>query len=249
MPVPQNPLYGWNKQPEDHKDLLYSIAKPGMIFAPEAGIDQWIPTAMNQGGQGSCTAHGIIGAVRTCEKKLGIVNPMWSRQGLYYDEREREGSENRDSGAIIRDGFKVINQVGLAPESLWGYDSANLKIKPPAEYYAAAQKNRFKYYASIDNSSIDNIKLCIHHGNPFVFGFDVYGNFESYTSGLLEYPTTRRRLGGHCIFGYRYSDSIGGVKCLNSWDTDWGVDGGSFWISYDYITSNLCDDFWAFRLA
>jgi C1A family cysteine protease len=243
--------YGWIPEPEasKEKNLLYAVAKPGMTFPSELVIAN-VADALNQTVLGSCTAHGIIGNYLTGEKKNNV--PFWlpSTLGLYYDERAIEGTTDVDAGAIIKDGIKVANQIGLGPATIWPYDTDKFTQKPPPEYYAAAQKNEIKYYASVNNSLIENLKLPIFHGNPVTFGFQVFTKFEKYTDGVLELPNqnVEKYLGGHCVYYYGYSDSKQAFLCRNSWG-DWGVENGSFWMSYDYITSGLCNDFWVIRLA
>lgn len=250
MPVPISPVYGWKPEPEElkAKNLLYAVPKPGFVF-PEELIISNVADALNQTSLGSCTAHGIIGNYLTGEKRIGT--PFWlpSTLGLYYDEREREGTVMEDAGAIIKDGIKVANQIGLGPASIWPYDVDKFTEKPPPEYYAAAVKGRIKFYASVDNSVIENLKLPIFHGNPVTFGFRVYTAFEQYKDGVLQLPKWGEKfLGGHCIYYYGYSDKMQAFLCRNSWGADWGIEGGSFWLSYQYITSSLCSDFWVIRL-
>lgn len=250
MAKPINPVYGWKPELEVSKEqnLLYAVARPGMIFPTEL-IEPNVADALNQTTLGSCTAHGIIGNYLTGEKKNNI--PYWlpSTLGLYYDERASEGTISTDAGAIIKDGIKIANKIGLGPASIWPYDVSKLTVQPPPEYYAAALKNRIQYYASVDNSILENLKLPIYHGNPVTFGFQVYTKFEQYTSGVLQLPDdTEQYLGGHCVYFYGYSDSLQAFLCRNSWGNDFGVENGSFWMSYSYIISDLCSDFWVIRL-
>lgn len=251
MPVPTNPVYGWKPESEESKEknLLYATPRWDVHFPPELVIAN-VADALDQTTLGSCTAHGIIGNYLTGEKKNNI--PFWlpSTLGLYFDEREKEGTVMEDAGAIIKDGIIVANTIGLAPATIWPYDTDKFKQKPPPEYYAAAVKGRIKFYANVDNSSINNLKLPILHGNPVTFGFAVYKEFENYKDGVLQLPASGERcLGGHCVYYYGYSDEKQAFLCRNSWGNDWGIEGGSFWMSYDYITSSLCSDFWVIRLS
>jgi hypothetical protein len=251
MSKPLNPVYGWKPESEASKEqnLLYALPRVGVVFPSQLTIPN-VADALDQTTLGSCTAHGIIGNYLTGEKRNNI--PFWlpSTLGLYYDERASEGTTDSDAGAIIKDGIKVANQIGLGPASIWPYDVSKFTQKPPPEYYAAAQKDRIKYYASVSNASLDNLKLPIFHGNPVTFGFQVYTKFEQYTDGVLQLPDdTEQLLGGHCVYYYGYDDYLKAFKCRNSWNSNWGVDGGSFWMSYDYITSGLCSDFWVIRLS
>lgn len=251
MPKPVNPVYGWKPEPEESKEknLLYALPRRGIKFPSELIIAN-VADALDQTVLGSCTAHGIIGNYLTGEKKNKI--PFWlpSTLGLYYDEREKEGTVNEDAGAIIKDGIIVANTIGLAPATIWPYDTNKFRQKPPPEYYAAALKNKIKFYANVNNSVVENMKLPILHGNPVTFGFTVYKEFENYTEGVLQFPNLGERvLGGHCVYFYGYSDEKQAFLCRNSWGSDFGVNEGSFWMSYNYITSTLCDDFWVIRLS
>jgi len=77
---------------------------------------------VDQGSLGSCTANAIASGLREYwEEQAGNLTPL-SRLWLYWQERNIEGSVNEDSGAEIRDGMKVLQQIGCAPEVDWPYD-------------------------------------------------------------------------------------------------------------------------------
>ena len=50
-------------------------------------------------------------------------------------------------------------------------------------------------------------------------------------------------LGGHCMLVTKYDDNLKSFLVLNSWGTKWG-DNGYHYMSYRYVCSDLCNDFW-----
>ena len=70
--------------------------------------------------------------VNTGEEQTGKLTPL-SRLWLYWEERYLEGSVNEDAGAEIRDGMKVLQQLGCAPEVDWPYDITKFTQTPPAK--------------------------------------------------------------------------------------------------------------------
>jgi C1A family cysteine protease len=250
MPKPVNPVYGWIPQPADENDLQFSIAKP--LKGLPASVDlrgPFMPPIWDQRQLGSCTAHGIGRLFEYAQRQAGIADFSPSRLFLYYNERVLEGTISEDSGAQIRDGIKTLNHFnyGICEEALWPYDISKFTETPPQAAYDAAKKNTIRYFASLDGLTIDHLKQCLFHGFPFTFGFNVYQNFEDYTGGVLQLPTRGRCLGGHCAATVGYDDSKEAFLVANSWGPEFGED-GYFWMSYDYMMSDLVSDKWMMRL-
>lgn len=199
-------------------------------------------------GVHNCTANGIARLFQYAENLAGIAPAiMPSRLFLYYNERKQEGTVNEDAGAIIRDGIKACNVWGVVDEGLWPYDISKFKQEPPASVYDAAMAERIRFYASIQQHNLDQIKLCLSHKFPIVFGTPVYREFENYTGGVLPMPTVfESSLGGHCMVLAGYDDSVNGGLVANSWGKGYGHD-GYLWVSYDYIIK-LFSDLWMMRL-
>lgn len=241
--------YGWVKDRPDERDLCYAKAQPHYSFPASVDLRDNMPPIWDQGQLGSCTSFGIARSLQYAQNKAGLPSFEPSHLFIYYNERWEEGTISQDSGAAIRDGIKSCNVYGFAPESLWPYDINKFTEKPPQTAYDAATKDRIHFYASIDNSNINNVKLALVHQYPVVFGFTVYQNFEDYQAGqVLTLPTNLDPLGGHCTCIAGYDDGKNAFLVANSWGTSWG-DGGYFWISYDYIANTeACSDFWVIRL-
>jgi C1A family cysteine protease len=244
--------YGWKKQPFDEMDLRYSAAKPIRGFPQSMDLRNQLPDCYDQGNTSSCTYHGIAGSLQSAMFKAGIPVVMPSRLFGYYNERLLEGDPGEDAGAEIRDGMKVTNVYGYVPETIWPFDESKVTVKPSQQAYDAAVKERIHFYASVNLRSLDSVRLPLSHGYPVIIGFDVYDYFESdamATSGVLNMPKKGEHLlGGHCVLVVGYNDVKKAVLVRNSWGTGWGIMRGHFWMSYDYLTSDLCSDGWMLRL-
>ena len=245
-----NAWYGWVPDRPDHRDKLYAaIAKPPKTLPSSVDLRPQCSPVEDQGQLGSCTANALVGNLEFLEKKAGHAPVDLSRLFIYYNERAMEGTVNDDAGAMIRDGVKSLVNLGVCPEKQWPYVITKFKVKPSAACFKTAADHQVLSYHRI--VSLQEMKMCLAEGYPFVFGFTVYEAFESQTvakSGVLNMPKpTEKTLGGHAIMAVGYNDSTKRLTIRNSWGTDWGM-AGYFTMPYDYASSsNLADDFWTLR--
>jgi C1A family cysteine protease len=240
--------YGWIPDLPDQRDHLYA-APPEVVTALPAKVDMRdkCPEVYDQGQLGSCTANAIAGGVEFDLLKQGSEDFMPSRLFIYYNERVIEGTVESDSGAQIRDGMKSVANQGVCPEDEWKYDIGEFTMKPPDNCYQDALDNKVTSYQRVPQT-LTSLKGCLAHGNPVVFGFQVYETFESKevaSTGDVPLPTTGEQLlGGHAVMAVGYDDSRARFLVRNSWGSKWGKD-GYFTMPYPYLTeSNLSSDFW-----
>lgn len=247
--------YGWIHQHPDHRDFKYGALKltaevPATLPALVDLRDK-LPACWDQGQIGSCTGHGIAGALVFDEQFEKETFVMPSRLFIYYNERDMEGSISSDAGGQIRDGVKAIANLGFSDEKLWPYVENQFATKPPQAAYANGVTHKALNYFSLDNTKLDELKGCLAAGFPFIFGFTVYDSFEGpevAKTGILNLPqATEQQQGGHCVLCVGYDDASKRFIVRNSWGTDWGQN-GYFTIPYDYLTNpDLADDFWTIR--
>jgi C1A family cysteine protease len=242
---------GWIPDTPDHRDLIYR-APPHVAFELPPSIDLrktgFLPAIYDQGQLGSCTANAIGGAIEFDLAKQGLQAKTPSRLFIYYNERLIEGTVREDSGAMIRDGVRSCNRVGVCSEDLWPYNIAKFKRKPTVSCYSAAASCTVTQYDRI--VKLDDMKGCLAEGYPFVFGFSVYKSFEGDEvahTGIVPMPKLyERQVGGHAVLAVGYDDNDDGGRFIvrNSWGTGWGQE-GYFTIPYQYLTNaNLADDMW-----
>ena len=246
--------YGWVPDLPDVRDHMYA-APVAMLAKLPAKVDLRpnCPAPYDQGQLGSCTGNAIAGAVQFDREKQNLKPDFVpSRLFIYYGERVIEGTVATDSGAMIRDGIKVVAKQGVPPESDWPYDISKFAQKPPAKAFTDALADRAVSYSRL-TQTLSQLKGCIASGFPFVFGFTVYESFESQTvaqTGVVPMPASGESvLGGHAVLAVGYDDAQQRFIVRNSWGADWGMK-GYFTMPYAYLTErNLSSDFWTIRLV
>jgi len=254
--------YGWRPQLPDLRDKLYAARLTGALPAA-CDLRPSMPPVYDQGQLGSCTGNAIAAAMEYERDRQGLSDFTPSRLFVYYNERALEGTVSSDSGAVIRDGIKVVNSDGVCPESLWPYDIGMFAVKPPKRCFVAAETDKAVQYEAIQ--TLGDLKDAIASNLSVVFGFTVYESFESHAvaqSGVMPMPKTgEATVGGHAVVAVGYSDSKNQVIVRNSWGASWG-DGGYFYMPYQYMTgskassdsspingAHLANDFWAIQMV
>jgi C1A family cysteine protease len=243
--------YGWRPDLPDARDHLFAAPPQTLVGLPRKVDlrDQCPKEVYDQGQLGSCTANAIAAAFEFDLLKQHAHDFMPSRLFIYYNERAIEGTVDSDSGAMIRDGIKIVAKQGVCPETELPYDVSTFTEKPSDACYAEAQHHRVSSYQRIQRT-LSQFKGCLAGGHPFVFGFSVYESFEGAEvarTGVVPMPDTAKEslLGGHAVLAVGYDDAEQRFLVRNSWGDGWGM-GGYFTMPYAYLTErSLSADFWA----
>lgn len=248
--VRDNSWYGCRRDTKDARDRLHVTKK--LKPPPSFDLRDNCPPVMDQGQLGSCTAHGITGALRYLLLSSGKPDIELARLQLYYDERVIEGSVNDDAGAEIRDGIKCAAKIGVAHESTWPYEISRYKSKPSDFVYADALKFEALAYERVKVSTIEIKRVIAFSKIPVVVGISLYESFESdevARTGIVPMPnlTKEQMIGGHCIYVVGYGQVPKHFTLRNSWNTDWG-DKGDFYLPEHYLGSTKYgSDYWAIQ--
>lgn len=242
--------YGWVPDVPDQRDyLLSAVLKVPARLPSKVDLRPFCSKVEDQGQLGSCTANALAGALEFLERKDKVPFQDFSRLFIYYNERVLEKTTSSDSGAMLRDGIKTLAKQGVCSEKSWPYVVSKFKVKPKASCYQEALQHQITSYHRI--LTLDEMRVCLAEGFPFVFGFTVYESFESLEvsrTGVANMPKpTERVLGGHAVMAVGYDHSKQRFIVRNSWGEDWGLK-GYFTLPYKYLGNrNLSDDFWTIR--
>jgi len=241
------PSYGWIPDTPDHRDFLYRAIAPKVKLPPKVDLRSECSAIENQGQLGSCTANALAGHIQFLEKINNQAYQDVSRLFIYYNERSIEGTVNFDSGAMIRDGIKVLAKYGVCAEISWPYVITQFTKKPSVSCYKEGLKHRISSYHRLQ--TLNEMLNCLAEGYPFVFGFTVYESFESQKvaqTGVVPMPKkSERALGGHAVMAAGYDQKSKRFVVRNSWGEVWGQ-AGYFTMPYAYLET-LADDFWTIR--
>lgn len=246
-------LNNWKRDTFDPRDLYHLPMAPARAYPPKVDLRSLCSPVEDQGQLGSCTGNAIVGALEFLENKenagAGHGDPFnnLSRLFVYYNERVIEHDVGQDNGAQIRDGIKSIAKQGVCSEVTWPYDIAKFKDKPPGAAYAEATGRRITQYKRVAQTEID-IMGTLAGGDPIVFGFNVYSDFESSevaSTGVVNLPTAKEQpVGGHAVLMVGYDEAAARVIVRNSWGAGWGQ-AGYFTMPFAYVINpKLADDLW-----
>jgi C1A family cysteine protease len=241
--------YLLKKDSQDLRDYLYhgKSIKTSKDLPKKVDLREKMSPVVDQGKLGSCTANAIASGLREyLEIASGESLILLSRLFLYYKERELEGTVDQDSGATIRDGMKVLNQIGVCPETDDPYNIKKFTSPPSEKAMADAAQYKISEYHRVSN--LKSLKVALAEGLPVVVGFQVFESFESDAvakTGKVPMPKKDEQyLGGHAVLAVGYVDKgkSSYVIVRNSWSPDWG-DQGYFYMPYP-VFNRLVMDMW-----
>ena len=264
---------GWRPDLPDFRDHIFdeaqskslSASSPTAALPTKTIVPKFKVPVFDQGYLGSCVGN----AISTMMSYTRQVAPR-SRLQIYYEARRLIGETHLDEGAYIRDGIKVISNLGAGREAWWPYDETKFDVDPPLTVDRDALLRKIFNYSRLLTG--DDFKTCLAKGFPFVIGFSVYDIFLGTRTGrfgILPMPRSTEVLrGGHavCVIGYdmdfRSSDwakaaiaagfpaaeipqSVYIVR--NSWSDKWG-NKGDFAVDTRYFENpGLASDAWTIR--
>jgi C1A family cysteine protease len=241
--------YGLIPDTEDERDFCFA-AQPTPNLPDIVDLRPDCPPVLEQLNIGSCTAVAIANCYKFLLMKAKLPAFLPSRLFIYYNERAIQGTIERDSGALIRNGFKTISKQGVCDEVLWKYEVSKFKLKPTAVCYSEALKHRAIEYQRV-SQTLNQMKSCLAEGFPIVVGFTPYETFEGKEiarTGILNLPAAHeRKLGGHAVLIVGYDSDSERFIVMNSWGNKWGLQ-GYFTMPFAYLTdAKLASDFWTLR--
>lgn len=255
-------IFGWLPQIPDKRDFLaIEVAPksinsgPGGMALPSVDLREtgFFSSVEDQLSLGSCTAQACAGAIEFTQRRRFGKHIDCSRLFLYRLTRKllfKVSGTARigDTGATLRETFKVMVAIGIPPEWVWPYDVDKFDDEPPMDAYGWAQAFQALYYVSARN--LAEVKALLRNEIPVCFGFSVYESInDSSRTGIISIPEPGERLvGGHAVVAVGYQDEKEQVIIRNSWGKGWG-DIGYGYLPYWYFENGLTSDYWALLLS
>lgn len=182
----------------------------------------------NQGAVGSCVAHSLSSIIEYYNyNQTGDDSEM----SVGYIYGNRNTSDYKGEGMIMRDALEVVHQYGDVHKDVFPYNEEVPKMislyeRQGKKLFKQGYPNRISQYAR--TTSTNAIKSALMAGNPVLMAMSWYADMEV-VDGIL---TTDYKGwdGGHCMFIYGWDER--GWKVQNSWGEDWG-NHGCMIIPYD----------------
>lgn len=182
------------------------------------------PRIYDQGNIGSCTANAGCLLYTAATATNGIdFDP--SRLFLYYTERLRCGNIDKDTGAPVVMAVNCLRYSGVAPESLWPYDTKKVLDIPSKSAFEEAKKHKIKGSEQVFQNR-DLLIKCLLDGKPFIFGFNLGRNFRDKVGRTGIYDREHGDfIGSHAVCCVGYCKEKRSFLVANSWGTGWGLNG------------------------
>lgn len=207
-------------QAEDKRDFKFQAAKTVPVTVPRSvDFTSSCPSVYDQLTLGSCTANAWLSAFKMYLISVGIEpTEDFSRLFLYYMERELEGTADKDAGAQMRSGGKVLNKYGVCLERLMPYLVDKFAVPPSDAAKAEALHHMIPAYQSVTGNTA-GIKQYLaeqqaaNKPRAVVIGIRVFESFEGEQvrkTGIVPMPREGEALlGGHAVYIPAYDDDFG----------------------------------------
>ena len=213
--------YGWIKD-EFNPKAVYHKAKA--VKLPDVvDLSQFCPTVRDQGQVGSCTGHGVGGALTGTFIQKAIFTEWESVNWIYNGARKIEGTLNQDNGAMPDDCFQWLTDNGSLLEHFFPYKSVLSTDDPNIYKVYAVILNNFQT-VRVDNG-INGIMSALADGHLVAIGTPWFDTWELQSGILPPIDSKSNVVGGHETFLYGYDITKGIVLGQNSWGTGWGMNG------------------------
>lgn len=223
-----------------------------------------VPSRLNQGQTGTCTAHSYTASVTTACPSLGWVPSQCVQYSVTHGiERAATTPPGQplppfqDNGAELADAIAAGATYGVCPmqgptpdgrnSDVWGPIDApnpNVTQEPDVVRLEAAATTIITGAYHIDPNSpnvSDLVAGAISSGYPIYVGFYVDSAFENLGANDVAQPPNQSdpNGGGHAVFLAAYRTNAAGKReflLVNSWGTDW-ADNGTVWVSEAWLAA------------
>ncbi len=209
----------------------------------KVSLQQFAPSRLNQGRQGSCVGWASAYAARSIMNNRatgGNPDAQPFSPSYLYNQIALRGCQ----GSYMVEALETLKRGGVAPLRAFPYDESSCSKKPSGQAKQIASNYRIEGYNrftdSRDPQKVDMLamKQNLAQGAPVLIGMMVGGTFMRQMEGQEVWmPSSsdydQRGFGGHamCVIGYDDYKEGGSFEIMNSWGPQWGKNGIG-WVRY-----------------
>jgi hypothetical protein len=216
----------------------YDVKNP----LPEAvSLLRFAPARGDQGQQGSCVAWSSAYAAQTILFAAAThedPNRLAFSPSYLYNQIKLDNCQ----GSYIQRAMESMQQNGGVPISAYPYNDQDCDREPGSADVQYGRRNQIHGFTRLTNDNEEiNIRAIKEHlakDVPVVIGMLVGKSFMQDMMGKeLWEPSgmdaSKMGMGGHamCVIGYDDRKFGGAFQVMNSWTSDWGVNGIA-WVRY-----------------
>lgn len=232
----------------------------GEMLPQEYDLSPWQPPRMDQGATGSCTAHGLCGAMATaCSKAGAPLGFVPSPDQEYKCTRGLARAQGTmpsgglpsltDDGAQLADAIEAAAEFGVCPMGVQPSDGrysdcdpSSINDEPDMAKLEQAATTLVTGAYRIDpaaSTASDQIAAALMSGFPIYVGFYVDSAFENLTPEQVATSPNEAdpNGGGHAVYLSGYRTNAAGkreFRLTNSWGQSW-CDNGQCWVSEEWV--------------
>lgn len=218
---------------------ILDTSEPSRTLPSRVDNTNDFPTPGNQGAQNSCVGWAVAYALKSnseySKRNWSLASTKHQFSPAYVYNQIVNGN---DGGATISDAVRLLVNQGVCTVTYFPYNENDYTTQPSA--VQSANANLYKASECHTIIGINTIKSKIAEGKGVVIGIKVYPDFRNISSSNMVYDNMSGTMSSNhaiCLIGY--DDNVGtdgAFKFINSWGTNWGLNGYG-WISYDLVKS------------
>ena len=218
-------------------------------------LQKYCPTPINQGSYSTCVAWSSAYAARTMAEAIAYG---WTERAqidkeafspwFLYGKIKYGHDYDCDYGTHVEYAVKYMKEHGVVKKSDYFVECASL-IPPELDFKASKYKitsytvlYHNTTYGSMPASNLDlnKVKMAISNNHPVVISAYCYKSLSSAGDKWNGVHDVFRGNHAMCVVAYDDNKYGGAFLIQNSWGTDWGT-GGFSWFTYNDFASIVYD--------
>lgn len=236
---------------ENIKNIRKIEAPLGVVKAnlpTSVDLSSKFPAVQDQGYLGSCVTFATT-YDKTYEENLKLnwgvssINHFFS-PSFIYSQIHIDNSED-GGGSYFSDAFNLVESEGDTTLNDMPYNGNyyGYETLPTSAQKAHALNYKATGWSELQNGNYNQIRQELAKGVPVIIAIPVYPDFDNLSPSNPIYDNTSgTSRGGHALCVVGYDDSKKAVKIINSWGTNWGLDGYG-WISYKLLQNQSVEEY------